>query len=276
MGNRPFTLPPRPNVAAAETATSTARPPFTALRQCLELQGESPRLSRFARLFGADPLQRAAGRSYRGAIAELSVAGALSSLGEDWTVLHSVPIGPDVASIEHLVIGPPGVLIISTKSHAGQRVWAGELMFIADDVRHPYLPLAEQQNGAVAERLASEDRALVPVTSCLVVAGPCELTVKRHARHIEIVPSRDFGRWLLDLPRLVSPQLVSALAASASGWSMPDDQVDDTELHLVAFDRLRRSIRRSLLLRAGWVGVALALSYGALYSGALALLGVAH
>ncbi len=255
-------------------AVSARRPPFTAMRECLELQADAPLLSRFARLFGGNPLQREAIRSYRGAVAELTVAGVLSSLGEDWTVLHSVPMGPDVANLEHLVIGPSGVLVISTKSHAGQRVWVGERMFIADEVRYPHLPLAERQNRAVEERLASEGRASVPIASCVIVADPRELTVKRHTRHIEVMTSRDFERWLLDLPRLLSPQLVSAVVASASAWSM-SDRGDDLEDPLPAFDRLRRRIRRSLLLRLGWLAVGLALSYGALYRGALVLLGVA-
>ncbi|MET4783088.1 nuclease-related domain-containing protein [Glaciihabitans sp. UYNi722] len=252
--------------ADVEPAIRAQQRRFTAMDDCLAQQAEAPRLSLFARLFGLDPLAQGALRSYRGARAELAVAHSLTSLGDDWTVLHSVSMEPNTPALEHLAIGPPGVFVISTKSHAAQTVWVGELMFMADDIRYPYLPIAEQQNREVAERF--DLRA--PVTSCMVVAAPRELTVRRHARHIEIVTAHGFEKWLRELPRLLSPQLVSTLAAEASSWPAANAQDSAGELH--AFEALRRRIRRSLVTRLGWIALAIGITCGALYRAVLALM----
>jgi hypothetical protein len=260
---------------SVETVARPQLPPFAALHECLELQTAAPPRSPVARLFGLDPLARGALRSYRGAMAELFVVDVLSTMGEGWTVLHSVPMGPDAADLDHLLIGPPGVLVISVASHAEQKVWVGERIFMADDVRHPYLPFAEHRNRAVAARLAADDRASVTVTSCIVVADPGELTVTRTVRQIEIMASRDFERWLRNLPRLLSPGLVSVLAAEAAAWPAVTDADRDTDRALLAFDALRRCVRRAFLLRIGWIAVGTLLCYGALYRGAAMLLGAA-
>ena len=205
---------------------------------------------------------RRAARPYRGAMAELSVAAVLSALGDDWTVLHSVRA--DSATLDHVVIGPPGVLIISTKNHAGEKVWVGERTFIADDARHPYLQLSERHNRAIATRLSAAGPP-VAVTSCLVVADPRELVIDGRSLHIEVMSSRVFGRWLHGLPRLLSRQLVSAISAEVATWPVVPGAEADAEERVFDFQRLRSRIRRSLVLRLGWLAAALAVTYGTLY-----------
>ena len=249
-------------------------PPYAALRERLQLQAEAPRPSPIARIFGLDPLIRRAARPYRGAMAELSVAAVLSALGDDWTVLHSVRVGSESDTLDHVVIGPPGVLIISTKNHAGEKVWVGERTFMANDARHPYLQLSDQHNRAIATRLSAAGRPPVAVTSCLVVADPRELVIDARSLHIEVISSRVFGRWLHGLPRLLSPQLVSAISAEAATWPVLSDAEADAEEKVFDFQRLRGRIRLSLLVRLGWLAAALAVTYGTLYQTVFASQGI--
>ena len=206
-------------------------------------------------------------------MAELSVAAVLSALGDAWIVLHSVRMGADAETLDHVVIGPPGVLVISTKNHAGEKVWVGERTFIADDSRHPYLQLFDRHNHAIATRLAAAGRPPVAVTSCVVVADPRELVIGRRSQNIEVMSSRDFGRWLHGLPRLLSPQLVSAVAAEAASWPVVSGAEADAEERVFDFERLRSRIRRSLVLRLGWLVAALAVTYGTLYQTMFAVQG---
>jgi hypothetical protein len=57
-------------------------------------------------------------RRERGAVAEEHVGGLLDELpGDRWRVIHDATLGR--GNVDHIVIGPPGVLTIETKSHPG-------------------------------------------------------------------------------------------------------------------------------------------------------------
>jgi Nuclease-related domain len=57
-------------------------------------------------------------RQDRGALAEEQVGGLLDDLSRDrWRVVHDVTLGR--GNVDHIVIGPPGVFTIETKSHPG-------------------------------------------------------------------------------------------------------------------------------------------------------------
>lgn len=57
-------------------------------------------------------------RQNRGAIAEEHVGSLLDRLPRDrWRVVHDVTLGR--GNVDHIVIGPPGVFTIETKSHPG-------------------------------------------------------------------------------------------------------------------------------------------------------------
>lgn len=69
-----------------------------------------------------------------GADGEITVAAVLSALTEPsrldrlrrrapaWRVLHSVPVGTGRGDIDHVLIGPPGVVTINTKHHRAGRL----------------------------------------------------------------------------------------------------------------------------------------------------------
>jgi hypothetical protein len=57
-------------------------------------------------------------RQDRGALAEEHVGGLLDELpGDRWRVIHDATLGR--GNVDHIVIGPPGVFTIETKSHPG-------------------------------------------------------------------------------------------------------------------------------------------------------------
>lgn|ERR1700722_1581855 len=57
-------------------------------------------------------------RRDRGAMAEEQVGGLLDQLpGERWRVIHDATLGR--GNVDHIVIGPPGVFTVETKSHPG-------------------------------------------------------------------------------------------------------------------------------------------------------------
>ena len=77
----------------------------------------------------------------KGGKGERLVAKRLAKLGEEWLVLHSIPVGDKGTDIDHLVMGPGGVFSLNTKNHSGQRVWVHTHAFRVNGARHEdYLP----------------------------------------------------------------------------------------------------------------------------------------
>ena len=69
----------------------------------------------------AEKHRRKADQWERGAQGERETAAALAGLPAGWTVLHDVA-WPDrqLANIDHVVVGPPGVFVIDTKNWSGR------------------------------------------------------------------------------------------------------------------------------------------------------------
>ena len=158
-----------------------------------------------------------ADRSWRvGAQGEFAVADLLATLTEPsrwqrwrgrstgWFVLHSVPLGDGhgriCGDVDHLVIGPPGLVSINTKHHR-----TGKLYLHGDELvlnGHPtsYVPKArreaERVGGFLQQILTVELPDLagrVPVRPLLVIVGgrlmthawPAGVTVTMASRLIE-------------------------------------------------------------------------------------------
>jgi len=116
---------------------------------------------------------------YWGVLGEQRVAAILSTLGDQWTVLHSVPVGTGSTDIDHVAIGPAGVFTINTKYSPGSKVWsAGRGLYVGGESRAHYLrnSMAELQRATAA--LSRASGFAVPVYSALVFVDPALLTIK--------------------------------------------------------------------------------------------------
>ncbi|GHF11770.1 nuclease-related domain-containing protein [Pseudolysinimonas yzui] len=116
---------------------------------------------------------------YWGVLGEQRVAATLSTLGPEWTVLHSVPVGAGNTDIDHVVIGPAGVFTLNTKYSPVSNVWtAGRGLMVNGESRAHYLrsSMAELQRASTA--LSQAAGFAVPVFSALVFVDPASLTVK--------------------------------------------------------------------------------------------------
>jgi hypothetical protein len=116
---------------------------------------------------------------YWGVLGEQRVAATLATLGPEWTVLHSVPVGTGNTDIDHIAIGPVGVFTLNTKYSPGSTVWtAGRGLMVNGESRPHYLrnSMAERQRASTA--LSQAAGFAVPVFSALVFVDPASLTVR--------------------------------------------------------------------------------------------------
>lgn len=75
--------------------------------------------------------------------------------GRVWRVLHSVPVGTGAGDIDHVVIGPAGVVAINTKHHPRGRVIIDGDLITVNGRRTEYVARARREADRVNRLLAS-------------------------------------------------------------------------------------------------------------------------
>jgi len=264
--------------AAETTGSFESRAGHVAIGELLRQQALVPPRSRIARLFGASPLNAVTQPLYRGVTGEIEVGEALDRLGPDWHVLHALPVDEHHADIDHLVIGPSGVFVVSTRNHSGFDVWASQRTFIVGGVRYPHIRDMEYEMGRAERLLTAAAGRAVEVSGILAVVAPKSLVVREKQRDVAVLPSSALVGWLLRHKRTLTPadvEQVGAAASLASTW-----YVDGTVLPVEPngqrerFEALRSEVRAAWRTQLAWtlaasiatVGGFTALTYSILMS----------
>ncbi|MEV7087060.1 nuclease-related domain-containing protein [Streptomyces sp. NPDC093085] len=149
----------------------------------------------------------------RGLAAELAaqeaVGAALDALeGAGWRVLHAIPL-PGAARIDHLAIGPAGVLTVRTVAGHGRRVRVDDpLVALGRGEARPHLRWARRDAERAASALAT---AVDPV---LAVAGAHASHPLPVAADVRILGEADIAR-LAALGGVLKPADIEALYATA-------------------------------------------------------------
>ena len=187
-----------------------------------------------------------ADRSWRvGADGEFEVASLLASLTTAsrwdrlrgrrprWFVLHSVPLGDGHGRIrgdvDHLLIGPPGLVSINTKHHrTGKLLLDGDELFLNG---HPtdYVAKARREAERIEQFIrpaltasgATELASRLPVRPLIVIVGG-RLLVDRWPSGVTVVMIRTLIEVLSTLPAVLAAPEVTAvyeLARRSTTWN---------------------------------------------------------
>lgn len=186
---------------------------------------------------------------YNGAIGERRVAAILSSLGPEWTVLHSVPVGRDGSDIDHVLIGPAGVFTLNTKHHRGKSAWvAGNTMMIGG-TKVPYIYKATSEARSAAAALSKASGLTVEVAGLIVLVGTSTLTIRERPHPgdvaIGVVEDRDL-LYSLSTRRLYSEEQVRRIADAAAQpatWSPLPYSVGNPVAVAAAFDGIESAVQ---------------------------------
>lgn len=157
---------------------------------------------------------RSGERAWRAAQrAEVEVGRQLRKLGPGWFVLHSVPLGPrgfaaepsdhdaevlTLHDLDHLVIGPAGVLALTTFG-AGSDVVSVEGDLVRRNRRDVDLHEARAVARLASERLSDAAGAPVEVQPVLVVLAG-RLHVVEESAEMPVVARRAIAAWLMRRP----------------------------------------------------------------------------
>jgi hypothetical protein len=150
----------------------------------------------------------------RGAVGERRTARLLAPLERHgWVVLHDLAIPGSQANIDHLAIGPGGVLVIDSKQYRGAlqldpsgRLWHG---------RYPLAPTLQAvswEADQAALVLPDPGMAVVPL---LAVHGAQVPWGKVVVHGVPVVPARRLPSMLRQLPAVLGPERVAVLADQA-------------------------------------------------------------
>lgn len=232
-------------------------PGVAVMEEVVRLHALAPPRSTLARALGARPLGAETEPWFAGALGEREVGALLERLPDGWTVFHAVPVGSRpgpsgaVADVDHVVVGPPGVFVVNTKHHRGQRVWVGERAVMVAGQKQPYLRNSDLEASRVRGVLAQAGIE-APVTAVVALVGAREVTVRQQPRRVRVFRAEALVRWLTRLPPVVDSGTTAAVARlfdDPGTWR----QVEPAEDTVARFARIEREVRNAQLVRAGWV-----------------------
>jgi len=235
------------------------------IEELLREHALTPPRSPLARFLGFSPLDAASVSRYLGARGEIAVAAVLAELPAGWEVFHAVPVGDRGSDIDHVVIGPGGVIAITTKHHPGEYIWVGGSTFMVSGHKEAYLHSAISG----AERVTTLIRSRVPLLEAarpvIALVDPKQITIRYRPEHVAVLDARDLRRWLIDLPEVLSDadaHQVAALLDDPAFWGIADPRPPDELMR--QFAALDAEVQAARTRRVDW----------ALIAGALLVVGV--
>ena len=257
------------SMTGPELPTDFARvPAASVIAACLDAQASAAPRSAVARLFGRSPLTDDSRPWYLGALGERRVAERLEALGDDWSVLHSVPIGERGSDIDHVVVGPPGLFTINTKFHDGARVWVGSRRILVNGQPVDHLRNARFEAKRVARLMSTITGAPVEVTPIIAIVGARDITIKEHPADVVVLRDGELTRWLkrrrTTLDRSDRERLATAVVRQETWMPQPSPPVPRD---VAAFDALQREVGRARRTRILWgagtliAGIGIAATY---------------
>jgi hypothetical protein len=187
--------------------------------QAIAAQGSKPVSTWLARAGGARSDERAWRIREKG---EELVAKELAKLGRHWHVLHAVPMGGEGSDIDHLLIGPAGVLALNGKHHKNAVVWVGGNVVMVEGHRQPYVHNSRREARHVGRLLSATCGLPVVARGVVVPVNVRSITIWEQPDDVHVVNQRRLCHWLLSLPPVLDPARVESIFAAArrsSTWT---------------------------------------------------------
>ncbi|MGV8969055.1 MAG: nuclease-related domain-containing protein [Microbacteriaceae bacterium] len=224
----------------------------------------SPR-SGLRRIFGVSPLTPETRVLYDRAVADAAVGATLDGLSSEWLSVHAVPVSPECATLDHVIVGPGGVFVVDTQSHRGHAVIASQRTFMVSGIRYPYIRNMEYEMGRVERLLGTASKGAVEVSGILAVVEPKSLTVRQKHRDVAVVLSTDLVAWLSEQREVLSAADIARIGVAAHNpatWSDEYDTSVDIPAMRQRFEEFHASVRTAWRWQVMWVSVATVVGAG--------------
>ena len=158
--------------------------------------------------------KRSAGAWAAGAEGERRVAEALTQLPPEWLVLHDRLLMPGLAesNLDHLLVGPAGVILVDAKNWAGQiGEWEGSVFQHKSraDGGRVHRPVDREFAGVarMATEVARRVNHRVIAVICLAGRTADQFGDPRLVKNVWVVPVSRLVEWLNDRPLVATEHL---------------------------------------------------------------------
>ncbi len=220
------------------------------IRRCLESQAEAPARGTLADILGRDPLRQDARVGYVAALADRRLARRLDRLGPEWTVLHALPVGRDGSDLDHLVIGPGGVIAVHVEPRVGRQAHGDGLGLRIDAHASGAVHRAIELREDAASRLGVALGRPVEVSAVVVT----EARTATGRPRVPVLRAAELPGWVLAHRTRLEHTDITEIAAAAERpeiWrSRPGNA--DAAAQVDRFDALVARVRASRRRRAMW------------------------
>ena len=231
------------------------------IEKLLREQRSTPPRTRWARFLGRSPLGVNCQGWYLGAQGEIVVGERLATLSPEWAVFHALPIGGNGWDIDHVLVGPGGVVTINTKQHRGQRVLVEERSVLVDTRPVPYLRHAKFEAERVTTLLADRRPLSAPVIPVVVFVGARSIAVQSSPTAVTVLDAHELVPWLNALPSVLGPaERLSLIELLDNPDMWIDVPLGSGEGLMNGFTRLDSEVRAASLQRRVLCPVELALA----------------
>ena len=220
------------------------------IEKLLRAQRSTPPRSVWARFLGRSPLGVNCEGWYLGAQGEIEVGKKLATLTPEWAVFHALPIGGHGWDIDHVLVGPGGVITINTKQHRGQRVLVEERRVLVDTRPVPYLRHATFEAERVTTLLEGRRPLSAPVIPLVVFVGAGNIDRRSTPVPVTVLDAGELVPWLTDLPIVLGPAErlgMIELLDDPDRWT--DVPLSSGEGLMESFTRLDSEVRAASLQR---------------------------
>lgn len=158
-----------------------------------------------------------------GADGEERTAAALEPLVADgFRILHDRRIPGSRANIDHIVIGPPGVFVIETKSLNGKLEIRGSEVYVAGRRRTAMLDEVRREVAAVESAIGPELAAVGIRVRPIICVHRAELPLFRsEANGVPIVSAKGMLKRLRSAPARLDADVIGRIASTADARLRP-------------------------------------------------------
>ena len=225
-------------------------PGAAVMEQVVRLQESVPPRSALARAFGVGPLTHDARSWFAGALGEREVGGRLARLPEGWHTFHALPVASSEGDVDHLVVGPGGVFVVTTKHHRGAQVTVADRSVDVSGTKQTYVRTSDVEASRVRGMLARAGIA-APVSAVVAIVGAKGVTVRQQPRRVAVLRSESLVGWLTRRPTVVDAATVGYIAGvfdDPGSWSAVEHRPDTLE----RFAMIEREVRSARWIRTGW------------------------
>ena len=219
----------------------------------LQLQPAGDARGAFGRVFGTNPISPAARGAFDRATGARRVAHVLDGLGPDWVVAHAVPLDGRSPDADHVAVGPPGVLVVTSEHHRVKNVFVAGHEVYVDREKTDLMARAESSADAAGRMLHAASTVDAPLTPVIVFVDPKRLVVREKPERTRVFADLFLRRRLRRLPVTLTGEdlrAVQGAAAADTTWASPSPPLTADQLR--TFDALDRTATKARRLKSFW------------------------